>query len=131
MKCVATTLVLFCLTATAAIAQLPANAIKHVVIVVQENRTPDNLFGADTALVQAGANLASSGMCHNIPITLEPYELDACFDPNHQHAQGWEAMWDGGKLDGACDVRIAKESCIPVSPPPPYAKLHLCCQYEV
>jgi len=99
---------------------LPATAVKHVVIVVQENRTPDNLFGADTALAQSGANLASSGMCHNAPVTLEPYELDACFDPNHQHAQGWEAMWDGGKLDGACDVRIAKESCIPVSPPPPY-----------
>jgi hypothetical protein len=120
MNRVATALALVLLRSTAAFAQLPATSIKHVVIVIQENRTPDNLFGADGALIQAGANLATSGLCHSTPIPLEPFELDACFDPNHQHAQGWEAMWDGGKLDGACDVRISKETCIPVAPPPAY-----------
>lgn len=35
--------------------------IQHVVIVFQENRTPDNLFH-DPALIAAGADIASSGL---------------------------------------------------------------------
>ena len=35
--------------------------INHVVIIFQENRTPDNLFGADAKLIANGADIASSG----------------------------------------------------------------------
>ena len=32
--------------ASALVQNLPAGTFKHIIIVVQENRTPDNLFGA-------------------------------------------------------------------------------------
>lgn len=35
--------------------------LQHVIVIVQENRTPDNLFGADTALINAGAHIVSTG----------------------------------------------------------------------
>ena len=38
------------LVATVAVAQsIPQGTFKHIIIVVQENRTPDNLFGANPA----------------------------------------------------------------------------------
>ena len=58
MKCLARCLALFLLLCTtAAFAQMPAGVIKHVIVVMQENRTPDNLFGADTTLISKGANI--------------------------------------------------------------------------
>ena len=39
----------------------PPGQIKHVVIIFQENRTPDNLFH-DTVLINNGADIASSGL---------------------------------------------------------------------
>ncbi|MGO9527926.1 MAG: alkaline phosphatase family protein [Verrucomicrobiia bacterium] len=116
MKCVVITLVLFCLTATAALAQLPANAIKHVVIVIQENRTPDNLFGGIGSALP-NANLATAGACGSTNYTLEPWELDACFDPHHDHKVAWEAMWDGGKFDDACDITVTNATCVPPTHP--------------
>jgi hypothetical protein len=44
--------------------------IQHVIVIVQENRTPDNLFGADTALIHAGAHIVPFGNCHGKNITL-------------------------------------------------------------
>ena len=38
--------------------------LRHVIVIVQENRTPDNLFGADTALISAGAHIVPAGHCH-------------------------------------------------------------------
>ena len=43
MRLAVTSLVLICLSAIAAEAQAPSS-FKHVVVIVQENRTPDNLF---------------------------------------------------------------------------------------
>src|SRR5580693_9190588 len=39
----------------------PAKKIQHVVIIFQENRTPDNLFH-DPVLIARGADIASSGV---------------------------------------------------------------------
>lgn len=33
---------------------------QHVTVIVQENRTPDNLFGADAALIRAGAHIVTA-----------------------------------------------------------------------
>jgi len=44
------------------------NPIKHVVIIVQENRTPDNLFGSNSPgnpFYLPGADLATSGMAYS------------------------------------------------------------------
>jgi phospholipase C len=85
----------------------PNTPVQHVILIIQENRTPDNLFLGDQALVHNGAHLASSGSCHGIPIKLTPIRLDACFDLLHTHP-AWVPMYDQGKMDGACDIPVTK-----------------------
>src|SRR5580704_1698191 len=77
--------------------------IQHVVMIVQENRTPTNLFLADQNLINKGAHLVSSGSCHGTTIPLTALPLDVCADPAHDHT-AWVPMYDGGKMDGACDI---------------------------
>jgi phospholipase C len=75
---------------------------QHVVIIFQENRTPDNLFhglpGADIATT----GLDSSGQT----ITLTPTSLATSYDLNHSHS-AFLAMYDNGKMDGADKVTIS------------------------
>ena len=72
------------------------NAIKHVIIIFQENRTTDNLFhglkGADTA--DYGIN--SKGQ--KIPLT--PVKLANNYTLDHYHPD-FLRMYDNGKMDGA------------------------------
>jgi phospholipase C len=74
--------------------------VKHVVIVVQENRTVDNLFhGLDRFLPQA--DVASSGVnSKGQVVTLGPLPLRDGFDIDHSHL-AFTSMYDGGKMDGA------------------------------
>jgi phospholipase C len=87
--------------------------IQHVIVIIQENRTPTNLFYADQNLRNKGAHLVGSGTCHGTSIPLVPIRLDTCFDLLHSHV-AWEAMYDKGKMDGACDVAVTgkKSSCV-------------------
>lgn len=76
----------------------PANfsKIKHVIVIVQENRTPDNLFQG-----LPNADIASSGVDSTgaiIPLTQIP--LAQGYDISHSHA-AFVAMYDNGKMDGA------------------------------
>jgi phospholipase C len=68
--------------------------IKHVIIVIQENRSVDNLFngfpGADT--VRAGQS--KSGL-----VELRPVDLDYPADVDHQH-RAFLQEYDGGRMDG-------------------------------
>jgi phospholipase C len=68
--------------------------IQHIVVIMQENRSFDNLFngfpGADTA--QTGKNGAAS-------VTLQPTNLGNGPDLDHSHT-GWWTQWDNGKMDG-------------------------------
>jgi phospholipase C len=70
--------------------------IQHVIIIMQENRTTDNLFhglkGADTA--NYGIN--SKGQ----KITLTPQALANKYGLDHYHPD-FIRMYDGGKMDGA------------------------------
>ena len=63
------TISLLSLAATFAFAQNNIPQVKHVIVVIQENRTPDNLFGSD-AFAQTrqlpGADLAQLGKCGNV-----------------------------------------------------------------
>jgi phospholipase C len=80
--------------------------IEHVVIIFQENRTPDNLFH-DPVLIANGADIASSGLDSSgasIPLTATPLGVD--YDLSHAHS-GFLAMYDGGKMDGANNVTIS------------------------
>ena len=74
--------------------------IHHVVVIVQENRTPDNLFH-DPVLISRGADIATRGLNSKgqmIALTAAP--LANNYDLSHMH-QSFVDMYDGGKMDGA------------------------------
>ena len=90
---------LLCGVAPAALAQ-PAGGFKHVLIVVQENRTPDNIFGSNPNF-EAGVDIASSGQNskgQTIPLTAE--RIDSCYDVKHQHLE-FVQMYANGRMNGA------------------------------
>lgn len=80
--------------------------IGHIVIIVQENRTPDNLF-QDPVLIGRGADIVQSGMnSHGQTIALTPVLLTSGFDLDHDHGSFY-LMWDNGKMDGADRIPVA------------------------
>ena len=80
--------------------------IQHVVIVFQENRTPDNLF-QDPVLIAAGADIANSGVnSSGQTIPLGPASLGVGYDLGHSHGD-FVAQYDGGKMDGADKVFLS------------------------
>jgi phospholipase C len=89
--------------------------IQHVIVIVQENRTPDNLFHG-----LPGADIATTGKnSKGQTITLEPIHLASHYGPNHLHSS-WLKMYDGGKMDGADLISV---TCNPnprqvICPPP-------------
>jgi phospholipase C len=82
MRFITRILLLVSLAATFAFAQTPPH-FQHIIVIVQENRTPDNLFGSNTTF-EPGVDLQqpNSGQ----------WCLGACFDPGHFHAQ-WEDQY--------------------------------------
>ena len=78
--------------------QLPADLlqshIKHVVIIVQENRSFDNIFSGFP-----GADTATTGISNGqvVPLTAVPFEAGT--DADHTHT-GWWLDWNQGKNDG-------------------------------
>jgi phospholipase C len=87
----------------------PTNALagkfQHVVIVFQENRTPDNLF-QDPVLIAAGADIASTGINSSgqvVPLT--SIRLGINYDISHTHKTFLD-LYDDGKMDGADKVPV-------------------------
>jgi len=81
--------------------------IQHVVIIFQENRTPDNLFHG-----LPGADIADSGLDSDgniIPLT--PTSLSINYDVDHSH-EAFVRMYDNGKMDGA-DKITCMYACVP------------------
>ena len=75
------------------------NKIQHVVVVFQENRTPDNLFhGLPNADI---ANSGVNSLGQTIP--LQPVPLANRYDLGHRH-NDFLRMYDNGKMDGADKV---------------------------
>jgi phospholipase C len=97
------------LTATLAFAQTYTTQIKNVIVVIQENRTPDNLF-QDQNLINAGADISQSGLCgttmNHDQQTLGARTLQDCADPDHSHQPSWLNSYDGNLMDGACTVSV-------------------------
>ncbi|MGA9353462.1 MAG: alkaline phosphatase family protein [Terriglobales bacterium] len=99
--------------------------IQHVVIIFQENRTPDNLFH-DPVLMNrtpcpgACADIATSGKdSSGKTITLQPVSLATDYDMNHGHdAFTDECDWDGTEcvMDGADEVVCAPAANCPANP---------------
>lgn len=72
----------------------PSSKIRHVVVIMQENRTPDNLFNGFP-----GADTVQSGMSNGQSVTLQPIPFEQGTDLDHSHT-GWWKDWDNGQLDG-------------------------------
>jgi phospholipase C len=113
MRRIATYLLCACFAAASAQAQ---NQIKNVVVIFQENRTPDGLFHG-----LRGADIANSGRnSKGQLITLQPIPLANNYDLNHAHPD-FVAMYHNGKMDGADNIGV---SCLPTAKhcPPPNAQ---------
>src|SRR5215831_814462 len=89
---------------------IPTGTFKHIIIVIQENRTPDNLFGAlASGPCQAprrfpGADIANGGssvkdgkLCN----MSQPMNNGSSFDPGHFY-HDWYGDYDTGHMDGFC-----------------------------
>ncbi len=75
-------------------AQTVPSPIRHVVIIMQENRTFDNLFNGFP-----GADTVQSGMNGTTSVPLQPMPLKDTQDIPHTHTAWWKD-WDNGKMDG-------------------------------
>lgn len=135
-------LFLFCFGASVASTQtIPVGTFQHIVIVVQENRTPDNLFGAGSApgpckstkRFEPGIDIQSGGygfvyantgtvqrefIC-NASLPLNAWDQNVTkpqiIDPNHSY-NGMHADYDKGNMDGFCH-EFDNSSFVGVCPP--------------
>ncbi len=87
--------------------------IQHVIVIIQENRTMDNMFngfpGADT--VTTGKN------SHGKTVALQPEGLEWEFDPDHSH-KSLVKEYNGGAMNGfnedTCDSDpLSPSGCTP------------------
>ncbi len=104
-----------------AAADSPQSAIRHVVVIFQENRSTDNLFHE-----LPNADIANSGRnSKGDVIPLEPLPMDSDYDLGHKH-DAFVAMYDHGKMDGADKVDVicnyGSRHCPPDNPQFKYVK---------
>jgi len=71
-----------------------AAKIQHIVVIMQENRSFDNLFNGFP-----GADTVQSGDDNGTTVPLQAVTLEDGTDLDHTHT-GWWADWDNGKMDG-------------------------------
>ena len=91
-----------------------ATVFKHVIFVIQENRTPDNIFGSFPTF-EHGVDIHTSGVNSHgqtIPLTAEP--MDGCYDISHGHA-AFEEMLNKGADDEPLDT-IETGCAVPADP---------------
>jgi phospholipase C len=75
--------------------QSPGAKIQHVVIIIQENRSVDNLFNGFP-----GADTVATGLTHTgQSVPLKPVSFARPGDPCHTH-ECWVTSYDAGKMDG-------------------------------
>ncbi len=76
------------------VSPIPGSPIEHIVVIMQENRSFDNLFNGFP-----GADSARTGMNGGQSIALTPISLADSRDLSHSHTRWWKD-WDQGKMDG-------------------------------
>jgi len=121
MKRVAAVLVLLVsLGASLALAQAPDrhhHGVQNVVVIFQENRSPDNLFGSNPNFLP-GVDIATSGLNskgQTIPLT--PVPLANKYDLSHAHS-AFVSMYDNGQMDGADKIPVTCGKGATGCPPP-------------
>ncbi|MEO6834905.1 MAG: alkaline phosphatase family protein [Candidatus Tumulicola sp.] len=98
---------------------LVGSPIAHVIVVIQENRTTDNLFASSIIAgggPYPGANVTQTAHIggRDIPMRATPFEYPA--DPRHNHA-ALLAEWNGGKMDGFAKDPVYPDPGFPAAPP--------------
>lgn len=89
--------------------------IQHIVVIMQENRSFDNLFNGFP-----GADTVQSGLNGTKVMPLLPTALGNGPDLDHSHLSWWR-QWDHGKMDGfGNDGTILPYSYIPEDQAEPY-----------
>src|SRR6266568_3819723 len=89
--------------------------ISHIVVIVQENRSVDNLFNGFP-----GADTAASGTDSNgKTIALTAESLEGAPDKKHSHETWWKE-WNQGKMNG---FPTSTMTYVPKSETVPYWKL--------
>jgi phospholipase C len=88
----------------------PRGKIKHVVIIVQENRTPDNLFHGLPSADIASQGVDSKGKI----ITLAPIPLRNNYDLGHSHGAFLDAMHGADQVAVSC--KVPTTACPPPHP---------------
>jgi phospholipase C len=84
--------------------------IQHVVIIVQENRSVDNLFNG-----LPGANTVTSGQTTTgATVQLMPVNLSITYDPSHVHS-AWYTEYHQGAMDGFNKEKIDQGTGAPVN----------------
>ncbi|HWD00109.1 MAG TPA: alkaline phosphatase family protein, partial [Candidatus Sulfopaludibacter sp.] len=68
--------------------------IQHIVVIMMENRSFDNIFSGFP-----GADAAQSGVSNGQTVPLQPVSLAQGTDLDHQHS-AWLQDWDNGNMDG-------------------------------
>ena len=98
-----------------------AAVIQHIVVIFQENRTPDNLF-QDPLLMSRGADISASGLnSQGQTIVLSPIDLGTAginpqnYDLSHANS-AFVSMYDGGKMDGADLIPCSPSANCPANP---------------
>jgi len=84
--------------------------IQHVIVIFQENRTPDNLFHG-----LPGADIANSGVnSKGQTVQLQPVDITAPYDIDHSHT-GFLTEYNGGNMNGWDLVRMGcpSNNCTP------------------
>jgi phospholipase C len=78
-----------------AAARPASTSIGHIVIIIQENRTPDNLFQG-----LKGADIKSSGLnSYGQTVQLHSVPLEAPYDVSHAH-ESFVTEWNNGNMNG-------------------------------
>ena len=88
-----------------------------MIVVIQENRTVDNLFGSNPAF-EPGVNIATSGkMKNHANVTLIPSWILTCYGLGHKHSD-FLTTYDDGAMDGADGITVVvPPNCIAPSNP--------------
>ena len=86
--------------------------IKHVIIIFQENRTPDNLFHG-----LPGADIANSGTnSQGQTVQLQPIDITAPYDIDHSHL-AFTTEYNAGQMNGwdLVHFNCPSHSCNPLT----------------
>ncbi|HTA39922.1 MAG TPA: alkaline phosphatase family protein [Candidatus Acidoferrales bacterium] len=99
-------------------AQVASSPIAHVIVVIQENRTMDNLFASSIIAnggPYPGANVVQTATIDGKKIPMRPTPFEYPADPSHSH-KSLVGEWAGGTLNGFPNDYITVNPGFPPAP---------------